>query len=122
MTVRELIKLLQKKPLDMEVISVGADCGGYDMETGTNVFLDHSQLEYGGKMYVRISHGQNSQPKLFPTAPVVSCGPTRFLTYDRAKQAGMDAMRIAAKLGLPAINHKIEFCQACNGWHVLVAL
>lgn len=67
-----------------------------------------------------------SQPRLFPTAPVIQCGPTRFDTFDDAKAAGV-AMQQATLLfsfvdqEYP-FKYSPKFCQNCNGWHVLVAL
>ena len=63
-----------------------------------------------------------SQPKLFPTAPMVACGPTRFDLFKEAELAKWSAEATSFVTGSTPYCHKIEFCQNCNGWHVLVTL
>ncbi len=56
MTVRELIEKLQGENPELEVSSVGADCGGYDVELGTNIVIERRPLVYGGKEMLHICH------------------------------------------------------------------
>lgn len=58
MTVKELMEELKNYPEDMLIIADGADCGGYDVISGTNVVVlpgrmfDSSDCEiYGLRVY-----------------------------------------------------------------------
>lgn len=56
MTVAELIKILQTMPQDLTVVSLGADCGGYDVETGDNITVEQC-IVYGVSTGI---HDENS--------------------------------------------------------------
>ncbi len=64
----------------------------------------------------------SSQPKLFPTAPTVYCGPVRFQEHRQAHKAAMSMLWLARALKVVIPPFSIRRCPKCNGWHVLVAL
>lgn len=47
MTVAQLVAELKKLPQDLPVTAEGADCGGYDVVAGTNVYVENREWDEG---------------------------------------------------------------------------
>jgi len=61
MTVGELIAELQKYPLDLPVTAEGADCGGYDVISGLNVYVERRKWAEGQDLpaeSIHIAHNE----------------------------------------------------------------